>query len=129
MQYEVISSIDVDQDAGLISDQLVKLKSYKSSKSYPEAFRLVIYEDFATGIVYTFMTNDFDLATLTIMELYRERWKVELFFYEKQKIKQSNQQKTSWVHQKVLLLFIKTLHKYVPDNSRFKQESFEKVYR
>jgi hypothetical protein len=80
MQYEVISSADVDQEAGLISDQLVKLTGYKSSKSYPEALRLVIYEDYATNIVYTFMTNDFDLPALSIAELYRERWKVELFF-------------------------------------------------
>lgn len=80
MQYEVISSADVDQEAGLISDQLVKLTGYKSSKSYPEAFRIVIYEDYATNIVYTFMTNDFDLPALSIAELYRERWKVELFF-------------------------------------------------
>ena len=80
IKYEVISSADVDQEAGLISDQLVKLTGYKSSKSYPEAFRLVIYEDYATGIVYTFMTNDFDLQALSIAELYRERWKVELFF-------------------------------------------------
>ncbi len=80
MQYEVISSADVDQETGLISDQLVKLTGYKSSKSYPEAFRLVIYEDYSTGIVYTFMTNDFDLPALSIAELYRERWKVELFF-------------------------------------------------
>jgi hypothetical protein len=80
IQYEVISSADVDKDAGLISDQLVKLTGIKSSKSYPEAFRLVIYEDYATDIVYTFMTNDFDLPALSIAELYRERWKVELFF-------------------------------------------------
>jgi len=80
MQYEIISSADVDQEAGLISDQLVKLTGYKSSKSYPEAFRLVIYEDYATDTVYTFMTNDFDLPALSIAELYRERWKVELFF-------------------------------------------------
>ena len=74
LRYEVISSPDVDKDAGLISDQLVKLTGYKSSKSYPEEFRLVIYEDYATNIVYTFMTNDFELPALSIAELYRERW-------------------------------------------------------
>ena len=49
-------------------------------------------------------------------------------FYGKQKIMQSNQQKTSWVNLNALLLFINTLHKYVPDNSKHKQETFEKVY-
>jgi hypothetical protein len=59
---------------------LVRLIGYKSSKYYPEAFRLISYEDYATSIVYTFMTNDFHLPALSIAELDRERWKIELFF-------------------------------------------------
>ena len=80
LKYEVISSAEVDKEAGLISDQVVKLTGYKSSKSYPEEFRLVIYEDYATDTVYSFMTNDFELPALSIAELYRERWKIEIFF-------------------------------------------------
>ncbi len=80
LQCKVISSAEVDKEAGLISDQMVRLTGYKSSKSYPEEFRLVIYEDYATDTVYTFMTNDFDLPALSIAELYRERWKIETFF-------------------------------------------------
>lgn len=80
IRYEAISSSEVDKTAGIISDQLVRLTGYKSSKSYPEEFRLVVYEDYSTSVVYTFMTNDFDLPALTIAELYRERWKIELFF-------------------------------------------------
>ena len=51
-----------------------------------------------------------------------------LAHYGKKKIMQSNQQKTSWINLNALLLFITTLHKYVPDNSQHKQETFEKVY-
>jgi len=80
LRYDVISSAEVDKDAGLISDQMVRLTGYKSFKSYPEEFRLVIYEDYATGTVYSFMTNDFNLPALSIAELYRKRWKVETFF-------------------------------------------------
>lgn len=80
LQCEVISSAKVDKEAGLISDQVVKLTEYKSSKSHPEEFRLVIYEDYATDIVYTFMTNDFEFPALSISELCRERWKIETFF-------------------------------------------------
>jgi hypothetical protein len=80
LKYQTVSSSPVDNTSGVISDQLVKLTGYKSSRSYPEVFRLVVYEDFATNIVYTFMTNDLDLPALTIAELYRERWKIELFF-------------------------------------------------
>jgi IS4 transposase len=80
IKYEAISSSKVDETAGIISDQLVRLTGYYSSKHYPEEFRLVVYEDYATNIVYTFMTNDLDLPALTIAELYRERWKIETFF-------------------------------------------------
>jgi len=80
IKYEAISSSEVDKTAGIISDQLVRLTGYYSSKHYPEEFRLVVYEDYATNIVYTFMTNDLDLPALTIAELYRERWKIETFF-------------------------------------------------
>jgi hypothetical protein len=51
---------------------------------------MVTYEDFATGNVYRFLTNHLGYEGLTIAELYRERWNVELFFYDKHIIMQSN---------------------------------------
>jgi len=80
LRCEVISEAEVDKEAGLISDKIVRLTTYKSAKSYPEEIRLVVYEDYANNTVYTFMTNDFNLPALSIAELYRERWKVESFF-------------------------------------------------
>jgi transposase len=80
LRCEVVSEAEVDKEAGLISDKIVRLTTYKSAKSYPEEIRLVVYEDYANNTVYTFMTNDFDLPALSIAELYRERWKVESFF-------------------------------------------------
>ena len=41
---------------------------------------MLVYEDFAQNIVYIFLTNDFTLETITIAELYRERWTIETFF-------------------------------------------------
>jgi hypothetical protein len=52
----------------------------ESRGSDPEALRMVTYEDFATGKVYRFLTNHLGYEALTIAELYRERWNVELFF-------------------------------------------------
>ena len=80
IKYDVISSSKVDKTAGIISDQIIRLTGYISSRKYPEEFRLVVYEDFETNVIYSFMTNDFALPALTIAELYRERWKIELFF-------------------------------------------------
>lgn len=80
MVYEVVSSNEVDKQTGVISDEYVSLTGYKSSREYPEKFRMVTYEDFSTGVVYRFITNNFELPSITISELYRERWNVELFF-------------------------------------------------
>ena len=52
----------------------------KPSRCYPETLRMVTYEDFATGKIYRFLTNFWGYEALTIAELYRERWNVELFY-------------------------------------------------
>lgn len=80
MLYEVIDSKEVDQSVGFFSDETIKLNGLLTSQKYPDSFRLVVYEDFSTNTVYCFLTNNFKLEVLTIAELYRERWQIELFF-------------------------------------------------
>lgn len=80
MLYEVIDSREVDQSAGLFSDETIKLTGPLTSQKYPDSLRLVVYEDFGTNTVYRFLSNNFKLEALTIAELYRERWLIELFF-------------------------------------------------
>jgi len=80
MQYTVESSSPVDIESGVISDEKILLTGYFSGKHFPEPFRMVTYEDYATDVVYRFITNNTTLDPLTISELYRERWQVELFF-------------------------------------------------
>lgn len=80
MQFETVGSEPTDMQSGVISDEMIRLTGPKSSKHYPEPIRMVTYEDFATSEVYRFLTNNTALDPLTISELYRERWQVELFF-------------------------------------------------
>ncbi len=80
MLFEVKSSIEVDQTTGVIADERIKLTGLKTSKWYPEELRMVTYEDYSTNNVYRFLTNNLEYEALTISELYRERWNVELFF-------------------------------------------------
>jgi len=80
MQFDVIGSEPTDTQSGVISDEMIRRTGFKSSKHYPEPIRMVTYEDFATNEVYRFITNNTELDPLTISELYRERWQVELFF-------------------------------------------------
>jgi hypothetical protein len=62
------------------SDSTIEFTVYKSSKDYPKPLRRVIYWDELQGREFVFLTNDFKLPALMVAELYRNRWKVELFF-------------------------------------------------
>lgn len=80
MRFEIVGEREVDMHAGLISDQSIRLTGPIVSKDYPDVMRMVVYEDYDTNNVYRFLTNDFTLEAITIAELYRERWQIELFF-------------------------------------------------
>ncbi len=70
----------VDRSTGLICDQSVILTGYYSHKGYEDPLRRIRFKDPKTGKTLVFLTNNFTLPALTITELYRCRWQVELFF-------------------------------------------------
>ena len=80
LQFRRIYSRDVDRSTGLICDQIIRLTGINTAKKYPDQLRRIRYRDHETGNVYTFLTNNTILPALTIAELYRCRWQVELFF-------------------------------------------------
>ena len=79
-RYSRVYSHEVDRSTGLIFDQTVKLAGKKSIKDFPEPLRAVKYRDKERNKTLTFITNNFSLPAMTICELYRSRWHVELFF-------------------------------------------------
>jgi len=56
------------------------LKSFYPAKFYPEPLRRIRYHDAKTQKSFVFLTNNFRLPSLTIPQLYKCRWQVELFF-------------------------------------------------
>ena len=70
----------VDPSTGVRSDQTVILTTFESAQAYPDPLRRVSYFDAATNKRLKFLTNNFALPALTIAEIYRSRWQVELFF-------------------------------------------------
>jgi len=70
----------VDKPTGLRSDQTIILKGPKTSKAYPKPLRRISYFDTDTQKRFVFLTNNFTLPALTIPQLYKCRWRVELFF-------------------------------------------------
>jgi hypothetical protein len=70
----------VDKSTGVRSDQTVILTASGSAKVYPAALRRVSYYDAQTDKRLKFLTNNFALPALTIAQIYKSRWQVELFF-------------------------------------------------
>jgi len=79
-QYRRLYSRPVDKTTGLRGDQTIVLTGVHSAKDYPEQLRLIKFFDSETKKYYTFLTNNFDIDAMTVAQLYKCRWKVELFF-------------------------------------------------
>lgn len=78
-QFAVEECREHDRTRGVRADQVIRLKSVKGAL-YQGKLRRVSFRDPDTGNWLVFLTNRFDLSARTICELYKARWKVELFF-------------------------------------------------
>jgi len=79
-QYKRIYSHQVDKSLGLICDQSIVLKGFYSSKDYPDKLRRIKYFDVQNNRKLVFLTNNFRLPAMTITNLFKQRWQIELFF-------------------------------------------------
>ncbi len=79
-QMRRLYSSPVDKTTGLQCDQTVVLTGVHTPRFYPQKLRRIKYYDATTEKTFVFLTNHFALPALTITELYRYRWQVELFF-------------------------------------------------
>ncbi len=61
-------------------DQSILLNNDYASKDYAEKMRRIKFKDQQTGKVLIFLTNNFQLSSTEIAQLYKHRWKIELFF-------------------------------------------------
>jgi len=80
LHFRRVYSHPVDKQSSLICDQTIMLSGFYSAKDYPDRLRRIKYHDRQTNKNLVFLTNNFKLPALTIAELYRCRWQVELFF-------------------------------------------------
>lgn len=80
MRYRRRYSRPVDKSTGLRSDQTIVLTGQDSAHDYPAPARRVQFFDVERRRRLAFLTNNFAVPALTIAELYRSRWAVELFF-------------------------------------------------
>jgi hypothetical protein len=80
VQLNRLESRPVDRSTGIRSDHIVWLRQPQSAAHYPDRLRRVTFRDPEDGKVLVFLTNNFDLPALVIAQLYKLRWRVELFF-------------------------------------------------
>jgi len=80
LDFTAVTSRHVDKTTGLRCDQTIRLRCVKSAKGYPEQLRRIRFTDPTTGKKLVLLTNCFLLDALTITQLYKARWQVELFF-------------------------------------------------
>lgn len=78
LQFRRLYSRKIDKSTGLRYDQTIILTN--SFKDYPQKLRRIRFFDSGHNLLLTFLTNNFSLPALTIAQLYKCRWKVELFF-------------------------------------------------
>lgn len=80
LAFERVYSRPVDKTTGLKCDQTIKLMTLKSAKEYPKHLRRVKYYDKELNKTFVFLTNNFEITALEVALLYKNRWKIELFF-------------------------------------------------
>ena len=69
-----------DKEAGVRSDQLIRLTGVKSANLYPEQLRRISFVDLKRNKNLIFLTNNFKLPAAVIADIYRKLWQIELFF-------------------------------------------------
>jgi putative transposase len=78
--YRVVERIDVSGMKNISSDQVIDLNGILSKQKYPGRLRRIRSLDPDTGNTAILLTNNFAWSAKTIAQIYKERWKIELFF-------------------------------------------------
>lgn len=92
LSFRRLYSNSKDKKQGILYDQSVKMNNFYAARDYPEKMRIIKFKD-ETGKVLVFMSNNFKLPAADIAQLYKHRWKIELFF---KWIKQNLKIKSFW---------------------------------
>ena len=81
LQYEVIKDKETNHNEnGVLSDQIIKLTGYQTSKKYPVTLRRITYYATDKNKTFVYLSNNMEIPAVQIALLYKYRWHVELFF-------------------------------------------------
>lgn len=80
LKFRRLYSHPVDKSTGLLCDQTIVLTGVQTKHFYTKKLRRIRFRDPETQKAVTLVTNDFTLPAITVADLYRSRWQIELFF-------------------------------------------------
>ena len=80
LRFSRLYSKPVDKASGVMADQTIMLTVWRSHDAYPDHLRRIRFFDAEHDRTLVFLTNNFLLDACTVAQLYRARWKIELFF-------------------------------------------------
>jgi hypothetical protein len=80
LHFNRIASSVPNKKKGVLCDQSIRLNNYYASKDYPGKLRRIKFYDVENCRSLVFLTNNFELQATQITQLYKHRWKIELFF-------------------------------------------------
>jgi hypothetical protein len=107
--YKAREEFDIpdEADSGVLKDEEVLLV-YGPSKTLEHRARRIAYWDSENERLFEFVTNNFELSAEKVALIYKKRWQIELLFYVKEKIMQSNTMK--YIHNQVIKAFTLQYH-------------------
>lgn len=80
MNFRRLYSHTVDKSEGVLCAQTIVLNNYYPAKDYPGKIRRIKFRNLETGKTLVFLTNNFNPKATEVAQLYKHRWKIELFF-------------------------------------------------
>ena len=90
MSYTVIEDKQYNNPiTGVMADQTIQFSGYKTRKQYSSPMRRITFYDMEGNRTFVFYTNNSILSAEDIALAYKYRWRVELFFYDKNNIMRS----------------------------------------
>lgn len=79
-KYRVTKRSVSDKAKGVLSDKMILFTGHYTHKKYPDPLRLIRYQDAETKRTFEFLTNDLESDAITISQIYKARWEIEIFF-------------------------------------------------
>ncbi|MEI9807648.1 MAG: IS4 family transposase [Bacteroidota bacterium] len=80
LNFSRVSSTPTNKKTGVLCDQTIRLNGFYALKGFPVRMRRIKYYDAENDRVLIFLSNNFELRATEIAQLYKHRWKIELFF-------------------------------------------------